>query len=62
MCYTSIGIVTNWATGFGDSVNIHEIKKSLNENKEKITEVFIEVFRDSPDQNNCNCKDAGIRV
>jgi 5'-methylthioadenosine phosphorylase len=62
MCYASIGIVTNWATGFGDSVNIHEIKKSLNENKEKITEVFIEVFRDSPDQNNCNCKDAGIRV
>ncbi|MFW6280700.1 MAG: S-methyl-5'-thioinosine phosphorylase [Halanaerobium sp.] len=62
MCYASIGIVTNWATGFGASVNIHQIKKSLNENKEKITEIFIEVFRDSPDQNNCNCKDAGIRV
>lgn len=62
MCYASIGVVTNWATGFGDSVNIHEIKRSLTANKGKITEVFIEIFRDGLDQKNCHCKDAGIRV
>lgn len=62
MCYASIGVVTNWATGFGDSVNIHEIQSSLAENKGKITEVFIEIFRDGLDQNNCQCKEGGIRV
>jgi 5'-methylthioadenosine phosphorylase len=62
MCYASIGIVTNWATGFGESVNIHEIQSSLAANKREITETFIEIFRDGLNQDNCHCKDAGIRV
>ena len=62
MCYASIGIVTNWATGFGESINLHEIEASLGKNKAKITEVFIDIFNTGLDQNNCHCKDSGIRV
>jgi len=62
MCYSTIGIITNWCTGIKDDISIHDIQASINMNKEKMTNVFIEVFKEGLDQENCNCKNSIIEL
>jgi len=62
MCYSSVGIITNYATGIGEKADLEEIKSSLSKNKAKIVELFLNIFKEDLDQNNCSCSDAGIKV
>lgn len=62
LCYSAIGIITNWCTGIGGEIAIHDIQGSVDKNRERITEVFIKVFQEGLDQENCNCKDSIIQL
>jgi len=60
MCYASVGIITNWCTGMG-SIN-HDIKNIVEENKEKVTKIFLKVFEEPLTQDYCKCKDSIIKL
>lgn len=45
MCYAAIGIVSNWATGIGSSVQFKKRAAELELKRQKVIEVFLEVFR-----------------
>lgn len=63
MCYATIGIITNWCTGFRSEITLHDIESSMNMNKEKLTELFIDIFNDENlNQNNCKCNDSIIKL
>ncbi len=62
LCYSSVGIVTNWCTGLSEDIILHDIKNAIEKNKENITNVFIKVFKEGLDQNNCNCKNSIIQL
>ena len=62
MCYSSIGIISNWCTGMNGDISVHDIQSSIGSNKEIITQIFMEIFKDGLDQNNCNCKDSVIEL
>ena len=45
MCYSAVGIVTNWCTGIKPEViALHDIGAALSENKERVTASFINIF------------------
>ncbi|MDI3528326.1 MAG: 5-methylthioadenosine phosphorylase [Thermoanaerobacter sp.] len=63
MCYAAVGIVSNWATGMKGSITLHEIKDTLELNKEKVIKTFIRVFLEEKlDQNHCSCNRAVIEL
>lgn len=62
MCYVTIGIVSNWCTGMKEEIALHDIQGALEGNKEKITNVFIRIFKDDLDQHHCNCNNAIIKL
>ena len=63
MCYAAVGIITNWCTGMkSESVTLHDIQRSLDGNREKLTKAFIRVFQGILDQENCTCKEAIIEL
>jgi len=62
LCYSAIGIITNWCTGIGGEIAIHDIQGSVNKNRENITDVFIRVFKEGLDQENCKCSNSIIQL
>lgn len=62
ICYSAIGIITNWCTGIGEEIAIHDIQGSVDKNRERITDVFIKVFKEGLEQENCNCKNSIIQL
>lgn len=62
LCYSAIGIITNWCTGIGGEIAIHDIQGSVDKNRENITDVFIKVFKKGLDQENCNCNNSIIQL
>lgn len=62
MCYSAIGIITNWCTGIGGEIAIHDIQGSVDKNRENITDVFIKVFKEGLDQDNCSCNNSIIQL
>src|SRR5690554_932016 len=62
LCYSSIGIITNWCTGIGGEIALHDIQGSVDKNRERITEVFIKVFKEGLDQENCYCNNSIIEL
>lgn len=62
MCYAAVGIITNWCTGVKGDITLHDIQGTLSANKEKITKVFLRVFSENLDQEQCNCKNASIKL
>lgn len=62
MCYSTIGIITNWCTGISGEIELHDIQGAMNRNKEKITEVFIEIFKQGLDQEQCKCNNSIIEL
>lgn len=62
LCYSAVGIITNWCTGIGGEIAIHDIKGTVDKNREKITEVFIKVFEEGLDQEHCSCKNSIIEL
>lgn len=62
MCYSTIGIITNWCTGVKGEFSLHDIQGSVDKNREKITQIFIQVFKEGLDQKTCNCNDSLIQL
>ena len=62
MCYSSIGIITNWCTGIKGEFTLHDIQGSVDKNRDKITEIFIAVFQEGLDQLSCKCNDSLIQL
>lgn len=57
MCYSAVGIITNWCTGIGgEDIALHDIRGAMNRNKENITKVIVKVFSETLDQEKCKCK------
>lgn len=55
MCYAAYGIVSNWCTGVKGDISIHDIQGAIGLNKDKLTSVFVDVFKQGVDQKACRC-------
>ncbi|WP_425447127.1 S-methyl-5'-thioinosine phosphorylase [Dethiothermospora halolimnae] len=62
MCYSVIGIVTNWCTGVKKEITLHDIDEAVSKNKEKITKTFIDIFKSDITKEECNCNNALIEL
>lgn len=63
MCYSAVGIVTNWCTGVtGGEIVLHDIQGAMNTNKEKITSAFINILSNKLNQENCKCNQSTMRL
>lgn len=62
MCYSSVGIITNWATGFGEPTDLEEINSSTAKIKEELVEVFISIFEKGIEYKDCHCRESLIRM
>ncbi|GMG95493.1 S-methyl-5'-thioinosine phosphorylase [Tepidimicrobium xylanilyticum] len=62
ICYATVGIVTNWCTGMEETMTIDNMHELLSQNKEKITKVFLKVFIEGLNQDNCNCSNAIVKL
>ncbi len=59
MCYAAAGIVTNWCTGVEDqAIAMHDIKTSMDKNKQNLTELFLSLLTEELDQDHCSCAHA----
>ena len=59
MCYAAVGIITNWCTGVGSDIVMHEIEKSMKDNKSRVTELFLDSFRKIDEtKKSCRCSDS----
>lgn len=58
MCYSAVGIVSNWCTGFKkNQITMHDIETAMAKNKTIITELFIKVLLDKSRIKSCKCLD-----
>ncbi|MGB3366829.1 MAG: MTAP family purine nucleoside phosphorylase [Acidaminobacteraceae bacterium] len=63
ICYSAIGIVTNWCTGFkSDDIQMHDISAFVAKNKEGITNCFIEILSSEIEEDKCNCKNSVLKL
>jgi 5'-methylthioadenosine phosphorylase len=61
ICYSAVGIVSNWCTGFKkDQISMHDIETAMAKNKTTITELFIKVLLEKNRQKRCKCSDSLI--
>lgn len=63
ICYSTIGIITNWCTGMGNGFEIHDIQGNVSKVKDKITQVFLSCFtKGKLSQEDCSCKDSLMKL
>ena len=63
MCYASVGIVVNMATGMESGpIQLEEIDEMLSHKKETINRMFLEIFSQKPDQRKCFCADSIVSL
>ncbi len=62
MCYATIGIISNWCTGVSGEITLHDIQGAMQKNKEKITNIFIDIFKEELSQNHCNCSHSIVEL
>ncbi|NMA86798.1 MAG: S-methyl-5'-thioinosine phosphorylase [Tissierellia bacterium] len=62
MCYSTIGIISNWCTGFTGEITFHHIQNAMEKNKAKITEIFIKIFKEELNQKQCNCNNSIVEL
>lgn len=55
MCYAACGIVSNWCTGVKGEISVHDIQGAIGSNKEKLTNLFVSIFRKGLTQDRCQC-------
>lgn len=60
MCYSAVGIITNWCTGMTTEIVGHDIDATMKDRKDTLTELFLKVFNEGLDQEHCNCSDSLI--
>lgn len=63
MCYATIGIITNFCTGMKKNGEIfHDIKNAVGNNKERVMNVFLNVFKENLEQEQCRCNKSTMRL
>jgi len=63
MCYSAVGIVTNWCTGIENKeITLEDIESSMNKNKEMITKAFINVLLRDINQDKCFCNRSTMKL
>ena len=62
MCYSTIGIISNWCTGITGEITFHDIQGAMEKNKSKVTEIFIKIFSGNLNQEGCNCKNSIVEL
>ncbi len=63
MCYASVGFVVNMATGMESGpIQLESIGEMLARNKEKVNRMFLDIFSETLDQQNCGCSDSIISL
>tara|TARA_Y100001970_G_C14069968_1_gene768895 strand:- start:6 stop:785 length:780 start_codon:yes stop_codon:yes gene_type:complete len=63
ICYASIGLVVNMATGIGNSLyEEHEFEKVLTKNKKIVNKLFLDIFSKKLNQKNCSCMDSILNL
>lgn len=63
MCYAALGMITNWCTGMKQNqIVMHDIQTALGNNKDKLTRVFLHVFREKLDQDHCTCPSSVVQL
>ena len=62
MCYSTIGIISNWCTGITGEITFHDIQSAMEKNKAKVTEIFIKIFSGDLNQEGCNCKNSIVEL
>lgn len=59
MCYSAVGIVSNWCTGMvSGEITLHDIESTLSKNKERVNRAFVKALKGDLNQDNCNCNDS----
>ena len=63
MCYSAVGIVTNWCTGFGEEVDKETLLSMVENNKNELTKMFVQVLSTKGlSKEYCQCQNAIIRL
>ena len=63
ICYAAVGVITNWCTGIeGKAIAGHQITASMNQNKEKLTRLFLELLSRTETAQSCKCQQSLIIV
>lgn len=62
ICYSAVGIVSNWCTGMVGEITLHNIQGAIEANRERLTQIFIGVFKEGLDKDNCDCKNSIIEL
>ncbi|MBA1335407.1 MAG: 5'-methylthioadenosine phosphorylase [Firmicutes bacterium] len=63
ICYSAVGIVTNWCNGMVSSHISHsEIKTIMDTGREQLLKLFIKVFNNAGSDGNCGCGEGIIRI
>ena len=62
MCYSTIGIITNWCTGVSGEIELHDIEAAVDKNKDKISNICMKIFKEGLDKDNCTCGSSIIEL
>lgn len=61
ICYSSVGVITNWATGLGVSADFEKISNSVVKIKEDFLDVLMSVFEKGIEYKDCHCRDSLVK-
>ena len=63
MCYSAVGIITNWCTGIENKeITLEDIQGSMNKNKDMLTKAFINVLLRNINQEKCFCNRSTMKL
>jgi len=63
VCYSAVGIVTNWCSGItGQPISHREIFGIMKRGRDKLIELFIDVFGCEHYPNECHCSRGIVRL
>lgn len=63
MCYSAIGIITNWCTGMiSDDIVGHDIMTTMASNKDAMTKIFLSILSSNPQRDKCSCQNAVMDI
>jgi 5'-methylthioadenosine phosphorylase len=63
LCYSAVGLVTNWCTGMNqETIKIEEILDLMKQQKELLSRVFLDVAATELSQDHCQCRSAAFTM
>ncbi len=63
LCYSAVGLVTNWCTGMNqETIKLEEILDLVKQQKELISSIFLSVAATELNQDHCQCSSAAFTM